>query len=228
MRRPGRGQRSWSGTSATCPASPRSTPDPAWPAPALRAALRGVYTQCILRRYECAPHPPGPARARAEPRLRPQARLRHLLRAGQAAAVRAGLRDARPAGPGRQGRWPARPSRARGRTASATSSPRPGGRRSTRGSPSRPSRSRTCRRSVRQGGAGPDARPPGRAVPGHAAGGSPAADAGADRAQAQRAAWSTRCSPTTACSTWRRTCGGSTSRRPGWARWPRRCAMSTA
>ena len=30
------------------------------------------------------------------------------------------------------------------------------------------------------------------------------------------ATWSTPCSPTTACSTWKPTCAGSTSPRPGW------------
>jgi len=45
-----------------------------------------AWTQRILsvyaRSYECSPHPPWLARSRAKPRLRPQARLRQLLREG--------------------------------------------------------------------------------------------------------------------------------------------------
>src|SRR5256885_17134987 len=43
------------------------------------------------------------ARAGAEPRLRPQARLRRLLRTGQTPAIRAGVRHPGPAGSRRKG-----------------------------------------------------------------------------------------------------------------------------
>src|SRR6266513_3393718 len=73
----------------------------------LGARLLNVYTQCLLRVYasshERSPDPPRLARAAADPRLRPQARLRHLLRPGEAAAVRPGIRHAQQAGPRRQG-----------------------------------------------------------------------------------------------------------------------------
>src|SRR5580704_10995918 len=54
-------------------------------------------------RYECSADAAGPAGAGAESRLRPQAGLRHLVRARQAAALRPGLRDLVPAGPRRHG-----------------------------------------------------------------------------------------------------------------------------
>ena len=82
-----------------------------------------VYTECMLSKYERTPHPARPAGARAQPRLRPQARLRHLLRPGQAAAVRPGVRDPRPGWPGTARSSWATPSPAPAPTASATSSP---------------------------------------------------------------------------------------------------------
>ena len=107
----------------------------------LAARIRSVYSPG----YERSPDPARPARARAEPRLRPQARLRRLLRPRQAAAVRPGLRHARPAGPRRQGGGRRGRARARARTASATSSPSRARPRSRPGWPSRSSPSRTCR-----------------------------------------------------------------------------------
>ena len=64
--------------------------------------------------------------------------------------------------------------------------------------------------AVRQGRAGADVGPAGRGLPRRPAGRAPAAHARADRAAAHGRRWSTRCSPTTACSTSRPTCAGST------------------
>src|SRR6266545_4792090 len=94
----------------------------------LAMSIRCVYA----RGYECSIGPAWVARARAEPRLRPEARLRRLLRSRQAAPVRAGVRHAGQIGQRRQGdarRGGARPDL----NASATPSPRSGGARSRNG-----------------------------------------------------------------------------------------------
>src|SRR5579863_9836979 len=76
-------------------------------APPLGAGPRlpGLLSKRILLEYspgyECSADAARPPRAGAKPRLRPETRLRRVLRPGPAAAVQPGLRDAVPAGPGR-------------------------------------------------------------------------------------------------------------------------------
>ena len=60
---------------------------------------------------------------------------------------------------------------------------------------------------------------PAELLPGRPAGGPPAADARAHRPEAAAARSSTPCSPTMACTTWRPTCDGSTTPRPGSTCW---------
>ena len=78
-------------------------------------------------------------------------------------------------------------------------------------------------RAVRQGGARPDARPPGRPLPGRPAGGAPAADASSSPSSSVSPIRSACCSPTTRYTVWRRIFDGSTTPRPGWTCSPGRC-----
>src|SRR5580693_1209758 len=137
-------------------------------------------------RYECSSDPAGPAGAGAESRLRPQAGLRHLVRPGQAAALRPGLRDVVPAGPRRQGGR--RAGRARGGAGPQAVRDHRGGHRRGPAVARRacPARAAPADGAVRQGRAGADAGPPGRPLPGYPARGAPAADARAHRPEGAR------------------------------------------
>src|SRR5579872_5203173 len=85
-----------------------------WPQPVLPPrpdGSRPETVELLLKRillgyspgYECSADVARPARAWAKPRVRPEARLRRVLRPGQAPALQPGVRDAVPAGQGRQG-----------------------------------------------------------------------------------------------------------------------------
>src|SRR6185312_3888525 len=125
-------------------------------------------------------------RAGAEPRLRPEARLRRLLRPGQTSPIRPGIRHSQPTRPRRHG--PRRTARARrGPRTQALHDHRgrgDGGKHMAR-DPVR-ARAAPADGAVRQGRAVPHAGPPRRPLPGSPARRAPAADTRAHRAQAAR------------------------------------------
>ena len=130
----------------------------------LSGCIPSAYTRGVWFRHERSAHPARPARARAQPRLRPQARLRHATSAGASRCRSA--RSTR--------RWPGWPGTAR--WSSATAEPGAGpdrkryviterGRDRGRDLARRAGRARAAPadRAVRQGRAGADAGPAGRA-----------------------------------------------------------------